>query len=245
MKLITLNIWGGKIYDPLIDFLKDYSREIDIFCFQELLDNPSGIQSRIMRDAKQDINQDIKMVLPDFDEYLAPYQDHEEIIGMYIRKSIPVRKTGDVFVYRWRNALVGNDATTYGINLQYAEINQDNKKYTICNLHGHWTSKYKGDNPARLEQSRNIRKFLDNVEGPKILCGDFNLDPETESMKILEATMKNLVKEYGINSTRSGHYTGPSRFADYILVSPEIKVKDFKVLQDIVSDHLPVFLEFE
>ena len=140
--------------------------------------------------------------------------------------------------------MVGNDASTYGINIQYAQFDHEGQPYTICNLHGHWTPSNKGDNEARLEQSYNIKKILDSIEGAKILCGDFNLAPDTKSMKILENDMRNLVKEYKVTSTRSHFYTKEVKFADYIMVSPEVKVKDFKVLQDVVSDHLPLLLEF-
>ena len=40
-------------------------------------------------------------------------------------------------------------------------VQKDNKNYIVCNLHGHWTPNFKGDNPARLEQFRNIKRFLD------------------------------------------------------------------------------------
>ena len=56
--------------------------------------------------------------------------------------------------------------------------------------------------------------------------------------------MRNLIKEYRITSTRSHFYESDVRFADYVLVSPEIKVRDFRVLDDVVSDHLPLYVEF-
>ena len=57
--------------------------------------------------------------------------------------------------------------------------------------------------------------------------------------------MKNLIKEYKVTTTRSHFYTKEHKFADYILVSPEIEVKKFEVIQDVVSDHLPLMLEFD
>jgi len=44
---------------------------------------------------------------------------------------------------------------------------------------------------------------------------------------------------------RSAFYKKPVRFADYVLVSQEIKVKDFHVPDVEVSDHLPMVLDFE
>jgi nitrate reductase assembly molybdenum cofactor insertion protein NarJ len=39
-------------------------------------------------------------------------------------------------------------------------------------------------------------------------------------------------------------YKKPSKSADYLIVSLEVEVVDFKVMKDEVSDHLPLFLEF-
>jgi endonuclease/exonuclease/phosphatase family metal-dependent hydrolase len=245
MKLITLNIWGGKVFDPLIDFFKKHAKDTDIFCLQEVFNNSSSTKSKVQENAKQDIYSDIALILKEFDGYFAPTQEGEESLTMFVKKSLGVQEVSEKFVYRWKNAMENNDPSTYGINVQYAKFTKENKNYMICNLHGHWTPNFKGDNPARLEQSHNIKKLLDNFDGAKVLCGDFNVAPETESMRILEEKMSNLVKKYGVTSTRSKFYTGEVKFADYILVSPEIRVKDFKVLQDVVSDHLPLFLEFD
>lgn len=246
MKLITLNIWGGIVYEPLIAFLRKHAKRVDIFCLQEVFNNPPDVPSKVQtKNPKLSIYSDIRTILSQFDSYLHPTQDNEESLAMFIRKSIPIDKIDEVFVYRWKNAMENNDPSTYGINVEYLQFHQDGKKYTIGNLHGHWTPSYKGDNPARLEQAQNIRKFLDDIEGARILCGDFNLDPDTESMRTLETGMRNLIKEHGITSTRTHYYsTQRSTFADYVLVSPEVEVDDFLVLQEIVSDHLPLYLDF-
>ena len=36
MKLITLNLWGGRVKQPLIDFLLEQEADTAIFCFQEV-----------------------------------------------------------------------------------------------------------------------------------------------------------------------------------------------------------------
>lgn len=87
-------------------------------------------------------------------------------------------------------------------------------------------------------------------KGGKVLCGDFNLLPQTKSIAMLEGRMRNLIKEYNIKTTRSklNPYHGTpteQHFADYVFVSEDIKVLDFKVPEAEVSDHLPMILEFE
>lgn len=85
---------------------------------------------------------------------------------------------------------------------------------------------------------------MDTINTPKILCGDFNLRPDTESMNIIEQGMNNLIKINNISSTRTRYYKKEEKFADYILTSPDIVVNEFAVLSDEVSDHAPLYLDF-
>ena len=89
-------------------------------------------------------------------------------------------------------------------------------------------------------------KILEKTKDFKnvILAGDFNLRPDTKSIKMLEADMKNLIIEYGVKSTRSNLHKRPEKFADYIMVSDKIKVNNFEVIYRHVSDHLPLLLDF-
>jgi endonuclease/exonuclease/phosphatase family metal-dependent hydrolase len=64
-------------------------------------------------------------------------------------------------------------------------------------------------------------------------------------MKKLEENMIDLITKNDVKNTRSKFYTRNEKFADYILVSPDIKVRDFKVMDEHVSDHLPLYLDFE
>lgn len=98
--------------------------------------------------------------------------------------------------------------------------------------------------PERIEQSVMIMTFLNNIQGKKILCGDFNALPGSKSIGILEQGMKNLIKEFNVTSTRSRLYLQPVKFADYIFISPDASVKEFRTLPVEVSDHLSLFLDF-
>lgn len=116
----------------------------------------------------------------------------------------------------------------------------------MVNVHGLWNGNGKTDTPDRLVQSDNIIKFIKNLDNPFVLCGDFNLLPDTESLKKFEEFgLRNLVREYNIRSTRTKFYDKEHKFADYIFVSKDIKVVDFKVMSDEVSDHSPLILDFK
>lgn len=254
MRLITLNIWGGRVFQPLIDFLKSRADSTDIFCFQEVFHTPT--EKTDAHEARANIFGEIKNVLGDFLGYYAPAQDGYDAEGAvdfplsyglatFVNKSVSVDGHGDIFVFRERNSRKDNN-TSIGRNLEFITFKSGNEDVSIFNLHGLWSGGDKNDNNDRLEQSRKVKEFIYKFPGKKkILCGDFNLLSETSSLAILENGMKNLIKDYGVTSTRSSFYPKPAKFADYILVSPDVKVNKFEVLPVEVSDHLPLLLDFD
>ena len=83
---------------------------------------------------------------------------------------------------------------------------------------------------------------------PVIVVGDFNLLPNTESIKILNNELINLIEKYDIKSTRPNFDDGLDSgniVCDYIFVNDKIKVNDFKVIKTNISDHLPLLLDFD
>lgn len=174
-------------------------------------------------------------------------------LAMFVKKNLEVLEHGDVFVHQDKNVLKDTDHSTMGSprgltprgrNIQWTKIRHNKKIFNICNFHGIWSSEGKNDSPERFEQSKKINDFLNTLGGEIILCGDFNLLPETESVGIIEENMINLVKQFDVKSTRSKFYTKAEKFADYIFVTKGTWVKDFRVLKREISDHLPLYLEF-
>lgn len=109
---------------------------------------------------------------------------------------------------------------------------------------GEGPGKGKNDSPERLEQSAKILEFTKKIQNPFILCGDFNLLPDTQSIQLFEdAGLRNLIKEFGVTSTRTSFYSKPEKHADYAFISDGMGLKDFKVLPDEVSDHAPLLID--
>ena len=243
MKLITLNTWAGLLYNPLEKFIKAKSKNTDIFCFQEVFSgavNPRKIRGKVI----PDLYQRLQKLLPDFTGFYAETEANDEGLAMFVKSKLEIQGYGVHFVYGYPNSMIGDDYTMKSSNIQYVVINSGGKLNTVINFHGLWTGGGKEDSDKRLLQSNNLKRFLDNTEGKKILCGDFNLDISTKSLVIVEKGMRNLIKENKVSSTRSHHYKKDTKFADYILVSNDVKVKRFEVVPDVVSDHLPLFLNF-
>jgi endonuclease/exonuclease/phosphatase family metal-dependent hydrolase len=135
--------------------------------------------------------------------------------------------------------------------VQVLTLETNGKKFTVFNFHGVAQPGNKLDTPQRIQNSKRLGLIWDSLlDSEKILCGDFNLYPEIESIKILESRARNLIKEFNIQNTRNQvswdkYPESHQKFADFTFVSPDLKVKSFEVPYNEVSDHLPMILEFE
>ena len=250
MKLISLNTWGGRAgKEKLLEFFSRH-KGVDIFCLQEIW---SGGEHEIQgfdwaEGAVTQILTNIAEILTDHKVFFYPHYKDFFGLSIFVRNGLKIIEEGDIFVYKDRGDVLAdsNKPANSPRNLQYLTIETPHGVRTILNFHGLWNGGGKTDAPERLIQSDNITKFIKELSNPHVLVGDFNLLPDTQSLKKLEDFgLRNLIKEHGITSTRSSYYTKPARFADYTLVSKDIKVNEFKVLPDEVSDHLAMYLDFE
>lgn len=254
MKLISLNTWGGRAgKDKLLAFFAAH-KDIDVFCLQEIWSAPyehlEGHAAGGMSIDHSNIMvyglQEISALLDSHAAYFKPHHLDNYGLLMLVKKDLDVISEGDVFVYKERGHIPEGDVGFHARNVQFATIVTKNGNRTILNFHGLWNGGGKGDSEDRLLQSDRIIQFMKTLSNPYVICGDFNLLLDTQSLKKLEDFgLRNLVKEYSITSTRTSFYTKPEKFADYALVSGEIAVKNFRVLPDEVSDHSPLCLEFE
>lgn len=250
MRLMSLNIWGGELYQPLLDFLNKYKDETDIFCFQEVFKNDEKVRNP--NSEKIITFHGLKDILSGFsgyfEDYVAPGEYDKEGLAVFVKNGIEVKDSGEIFIYNPPNiGLSNNDPESLWRNLQHVRCGLGDKELVVANMHGLFdpaAKSHKDDTPERLEQSKKVKEFLDKFDCPKILCGDFNLWPDTDSIKIFEENMINLIKEYNVNSTRSAFFVYPNKFADYVFVSPNVSVIDFQILEETVSDHLAMRLEF-
>ncbi len=253
MKIICLNTWGGRAGKELfLSFLDTHKDDIDIFCLQEIWSAPydhleghnaGGVaidHSEILTTGLQEVS----ALLSDFVPYFRPHNGDHYGLLMMVKKSVHVHVEGEVFVHKHKGYVPEGDIGNHARNIQFFTTHHNGIPLTIINFHGLWNGHGKDDSPDRLVQSENIKAFIKTLQGEVVLCGDFNLLPQTESVKILEnIPLRNLVIETGVTSTRTSYYTKPQKFADYIFVSPGIGVQEFKVLPDEVSDHAPLYIE--
>lgn len=142
-----------------------------------------------------------------------------------------------------------------------AVIIKGERDLLVCNIHGVSLPGDKKDSEERLKYSKTIIDFAKIKNISTIIGGDFNLNPDTKSVKMFEeAGYRNLVEQFGIKTTRNHfawnqamqqqkneglEFFGKQYFADYVFTSPDVKVKSFEVPNIEISDHLPLILGFE
>lgn len=255
MRLITLNCWGGRRMKALLDFFARRGPQADVFCLQEVFD---GDQAKIdarhptMHGLRGDLFIGIAAALPDFQGFFARWEDRDRMsTAVFVRRSIPVLAAREYLVYEPEKPVHEGDKVYSPRKLQTVTLADGDRALLVANLHGLWINGPKDDTVDRIRQSRLVSAALEAHAGPKVLCGDFNLLPDTASVRMLEveARLRNLVLEYGVPSTRTPlyrSYDDPNEpnFADYVMPSRDLAVKRFEVLPDVVSDHAPLYAEF-
>jgi len=240
-------------HEKLLAFFAAH-KDVDVFCLQEVWSAPyehleghsaGGLSidhSNIMVYGMQEIS----TLLESHTAYFKPHHLDNYGLMMLVKKDLDVISEGDVFVYKDRGHIPEGDVGFHARNVQFATIATKNGNRSILNFHGLWNGGGKGDSEDRLLQSDRIIQFMKTLSNPYVMSGDFNLLPDTQSIKKLEDFgLRNLIKEHNITSTRTSLYPKAEKFADYTLTSKKIIIEDFKVLTDEVSDHSPLYLEFE
>jgi endonuclease/exonuclease/phosphatase family metal-dependent hydrolase len=236
------NAWPYR-KDKVISLLKFH--EADIFCLQEVLDD----QMRDVDSAFQNFT------------YVGVGRDDGKKAGEYS----PVFYNKERFVEIssgnfWLSETpgvpgLGWDAACIRIcSWVLLEEITSNRKIRVFNTHFDHIGVEARKNAADLIITE-IKKAEDG--NPVILCGDFNLPPESVPVKKLSAYLFDSytiskMPPYGPAGTWAGFsYDGEvGKRIDYIFVSKEIEVKRFAILTDsenrrFYSDHLPVFVEIE
>lgn len=214
--------------DGLGSFIKDQSRDTDIFCFQEAASEAKAL---------------FKSIISDYQEitaykYIAREEDFSQ--ATYIAKNLKIMSSGPVLESQKNSGL--------GI---YTLIQFGKANIHICNFHGLAHPGNKLDNPDRIRQSQGIVDFFKDKSGPKIIGGDFNILPDTKSIGMFEENgYRNLIKEFKIMTTRNQlawerFYNNKQYYSDYIFLNPSAHIQSFRVPNIEISDHLPLILEVE
>lgn len=242
MKLIQVNIWCGKLGYPLIDFLNE--EQPDIVCMQEVSNLPghAGPLFTTLDEIMAKTNFTHVASAPVFAYRFMKRMYH---FGNAIVSNLPFQDTNVIFTKG--SYLEDFDITEDDINIrnfQDVSIKIGKKTLHILNHHGHFVGDSKYGNAETLRQMKILADHIGGLYEPTILCGDFNLAPNSPSIALINDRLTNLPIKYGVSNTYSQLHAF-NIVCDYIFVSKDIKVQDFKVSEKLVSDHKALILEFE
>ncbi|MBZ9789458.1 endonuclease/exonuclease/phosphatase family protein [Rhizobium sp. 3T7] len=265
MRVISLNAWGGKLYAPLIRYLRD--ADPDVLCLQEVTRSVSVASDWLeYRDGshilpqRANLFEEIKAILPHHDAFFAPtargtlFNGDRQVwsefgLATFLRGTYPAIGHAMDFVHgdfsadeygehpRPRNA--------HCIRLfDYAA----NRPITVAQLHGLRELAGKGDTAARRGQADALIALIRRIwrEGePLVVCGDFNVLPGSATFSVLaDLGLTDLVTSRGHADTRTSHYVKEGRYADYMLITANVDVVAFDVIEEPeVSDHRALLLE--
>lgn len=226
MKIVYLNAWRGTVKDQLLEFVKQQVDNTDVFCFQEATDEMKQL-------CKPVLNGYIEM-----SDHKSLSESHNFLQSIFIKKEIEVVSSGTLLA----------DDMEAGLAI-YVEVKVGPDSVYICNMHGVAYPGDKLDDPVRIRQSEAVIKFFEDKQAPVIIGGDFNVNPDTQSIEMFEwFGYKNLIKDFNIETTRN-HLawdrfpTNKKYYSDYLFINDKIRCKEFRVLKVEVSDHLPLILE--
>jgi endonuclease/exonuclease/phosphatase family metal-dependent hydrolase len=110
----------------------------------------------------------------------------------------------------------------------------------IVNVHFDWVS----DDGFRFAQATRLREYLDRLEMPYVLLGDFNDQPGSRTLELL--SQRSVAAEKPSEDRFTFSSSKPIKEIDFIFAAPESKwqFENVKVIDEpVASDHRPVFAE--
>lgn len=105
--------------------------------------------------------------------------------------------------------------------------------------------KFKVAFARRAIQADELKKYLNTQKANFIVCGDFNDLPNSYTYNTISKNLKDafIDNSVGIGVTYNGNI--PFLRIDYMLCTQNVKVSDFKVVKNSISDHYPIVAYFD
>ena len=263
MRVVSLNAWGGAVFDALADWLPRCGA--DVLCLQEVTHTVGLAGWTRFDDGERTLPQraslidDVRALLPRyqamfvscdsgpvFDE--AGNRHRQEFgIALFVHDRLPIVHTETAFVHgayqahdEWPHS--GRPRQAQGVRIVDTH---SGRVIAVTHLHGLRDAAGKGDTPARVAQAHRLATLSERVgQGADVavVCGDLNLLPTSTTFAILAAA--GLTDLIGTADTRTSRYRKDVRHANYMLVSePSTVLRCEAPAVPEVSDHRYLVLE--
>ncbi|WP_043632314.1 endonuclease/exonuclease/phosphatase family protein [Nonomuraea candida] len=264
MRIISLNAWGGAMFDELAPWLDEC--DADVLCLQEVTRTPGGGGWTRFDDAERSLPQradllaDVRARLP---RHLGlftasdsgPVLDHghgtrRQDFGLatFVAETYPIAGLRSAFVHggytEHQEAWPADGRPRAALAVRTYD-HRARRFVTVVNLHGLRDSRGKADTPARRAQADRLADLVKGVREDgdlTVVCGDFNVLPGSETFRVLAGL--GLTDLVGDADTRTSRYPRPVRHASYLLVSDPAAVRRFEIATaPEVSDHRALILD--
>jgi endonuclease/exonuclease/phosphatase family metal-dependent hydrolase len=164
MKILQLNVWGGRLGKQIVDLLK--KEDADVVCLQEAIEMP-GSESFLIEDLdeiKSKAGYEYCFFTPVFGYKLM---NRYAKSGLAILSKTPFSYTHDFFT---RLEYIDNFDildTDYNVrSLQHVTVGEGSHKLNILNHHGHHVPAHKNGDDETLRQCQMIMTTLRNLKVP-------------------------------------------------------------------------------
>jgi endonuclease/exonuclease/phosphatase family metal-dependent hydrolase len=234
--------WGGKLGNSILSFLED--EKPDIICLQEAVSFDKGDPGPFLsiEQIKKSTGLSYISSAPAFSFKLM--HGSATFVNCIISR-YPIVATNTVYTNLEHNKNFNFDDHDYNIrNLLDCKIEFNNDKFHVLTHHGHHVPNHKSGNEHTVRQMKMIADYIDELSGPIILTGDFNLAPNSESLELINDKLTNLSIKHKLSTTRTP-LTNKKEVCDYIFINDQIRESNFEVSERVISDHAALILDFD
>lgn len=248
IKLFQLNIYKGKYFEVILDYLK--KEKFDIVCLQEVtsgkfsfnnLDVFNKIKNSFGYEGVNTHDFELKNEPSSYFGNAIFYSSQFKKINEQVLRLKPSLIVEDISEIIWPECSRDCLSITLSVN---------GKSFHVLTTHTPWTLK-PIDNPEKIAFSQMIIDHIKTLSNPFILTGDFNMPNNTQVIKIINAVSRNLVLENNITNTlnprthRAAKEILNGLAVDYIFTSKDLQVDSFQLIDSPdLSDHYGLMVKY-
>jgi len=252
--LLQLNIYGGMYWEELLPYLT--TNDFDIIHLQELV-GANTLTGKL--NSKRDVYAELlKKLQHIYDSELAIAQRYTSSPFAYMGNATFFKKTfsliekKEITISTYGGAFPSDSKSfeSVGRKILHLILKIDNKNVSFINTHLAWAKTPK-EEPHQTEQGKKVIEYLQSIPHPFVFSGDFNLDPQQQTIQNINKLARNLTEEFKVSNTlnprthRAKELFPPGVAVDYIYITGDLKIKDFAVIQEDISDHFGLTAEIE
>lgn len=240
MKILQLNIWDGRVKGSLARFLEQ--NDFDVICLQEATwgecDDKLRNFSLIVDEIKEITGLEYESRSSNW--RMKIFSDHEvmEQGNVILSREEIINEKIELVHGQYDKIKSAIDFCEHAYTLQIVKLSSG---IYVANHHGYWKPDPIG-NETTVAAMHKVAEHLKTIDGPLVMCGDLNIIDKSPAMRELDF-LRDLTSENKIDNTLSGLKFDGKVACDHILVNSGVKVKEFRVLDDLVSDHKALMVD--